>query len=319
LPREVFFGRLGFAGAFFTVWASDFGRLLLATSDSFPVDVLPTYALTRFTVSSPALERWFAGYNRGRPRTDQIRPGSFGLIAHPLGLGRSDEPHPAAPYEGDPRGWPDLDWYDRRNGRPVRVLAITSGDDSEARVHALARGDVAIKTIGDILGQYPRRPEHKSLAPDSSPAGAATVGRLERRPVFSRPVMTELIGKEGNKLEERLSGEVLEQAEYQTGYGRRVDPWTELYLPVLREIGARRLAEETGFKVRSIYDVLNRGVRPHAGRRTAYEDAAVAHACEQLTGWGEEAPESALAVLRRFLEVREGRKPHGRPGRSRCR
>jgi hypothetical protein len=41
LPREDFFGRLGFAGAFFTVWASDFGRFLPATSDSFPIDVLP--------------------------------------------------------------------------------------------------------------------------------------------------------------------------------------------------------------------------------------------------------------------------------------
>ncbi len=41
LPREVFFGRLGFAGAFFTVWASDFERFLPATSDSFPIDVLP--------------------------------------------------------------------------------------------------------------------------------------------------------------------------------------------------------------------------------------------------------------------------------------
>ena len=41
LPREVFFARLGFAGAFFTVWVSDFERFLPATSDSFPVDVLP--------------------------------------------------------------------------------------------------------------------------------------------------------------------------------------------------------------------------------------------------------------------------------------
>jgi hypothetical protein len=39
LPREVFFGRLGFVDAFFTVWASDFGRFLPATSDSFPRDV----------------------------------------------------------------------------------------------------------------------------------------------------------------------------------------------------------------------------------------------------------------------------------------
>jgi hypothetical protein len=35
LPREVFFGRFGFAGVFFSVWASDFGRFFPATSDSF--------------------------------------------------------------------------------------------------------------------------------------------------------------------------------------------------------------------------------------------------------------------------------------------
>ena len=32
LPREVFFGRLGLAGAFFSVWPSDFGRFFPATS-----------------------------------------------------------------------------------------------------------------------------------------------------------------------------------------------------------------------------------------------------------------------------------------------
>jgi hypothetical protein len=35
LPREVFFGRLGFAGAFVPVCASDFGRFFPATSGSF--------------------------------------------------------------------------------------------------------------------------------------------------------------------------------------------------------------------------------------------------------------------------------------------
>ena len=43
LPREVFFGRLGFAGVFFSACADDFGRFLPATSDSFPVDVLPAH------------------------------------------------------------------------------------------------------------------------------------------------------------------------------------------------------------------------------------------------------------------------------------
>jgi hypothetical protein len=31
LPREVFFGRFGFAGGFFSVWATDFGRFFPAT------------------------------------------------------------------------------------------------------------------------------------------------------------------------------------------------------------------------------------------------------------------------------------------------
>jgi hypothetical protein len=35
LPREVFFGRLALAGAFFSVWGSDFGRFFPATSASF--------------------------------------------------------------------------------------------------------------------------------------------------------------------------------------------------------------------------------------------------------------------------------------------
>jgi len=41
LPREAFFGRLGFAGDFFWVWTGDFGRFLPAISDSFPIGMLP--------------------------------------------------------------------------------------------------------------------------------------------------------------------------------------------------------------------------------------------------------------------------------------
>ena len=35
LPREVFFGRLGLAGVFFSLWATDFGRFFPATAGSF--------------------------------------------------------------------------------------------------------------------------------------------------------------------------------------------------------------------------------------------------------------------------------------------
>jgi len=110
-----------------------------------------------------------------------------------------------------------------------------------------------------------------------------------------------LIGKEGNKLEERLSGEVLEQADFQTSYGRRVDPWEQLVLPVLKQIGPRKLAELTGFKIRSIYDVLNKGARPHPTRSAVYEEVALAFAKSELSARGKELSSDAVTILSRYL------------------
>ena len=97
---------------------------------------------------------------------------------------------------------PQVDWYDRRTGKPIRVLG-SAPIDPETRTHALARGDVTISLLGDVLAQYRRRPEHKSLGPDGTPIGRDTRGLLQRRPVTSGTLKTELVGKEGNKLEER--------------------------------------------------------------------------------------------------------------------
>jgi hypothetical protein len=90
-----------------------------------------------------------------------------------------------------------------------------------------------------------------------------------------------------------------------------VDEMRELVLPVLREIGARALAEQTGFKIRSIYDVLNRGALPHARRRAVYEEQASAHARRALEALGEKVPASGTAVLQRYLQEqgREGQAP----------
>jgi hypothetical protein len=154
-----------------------------------------TYALTRFTISSPALEAWFTGYNQDRPRDEHIRPGSFGLIAHPITLHGAGTPRPTAPYEKNPARWPKLGWYDRRSGRKLQVVALDEVNDPEARAQTLARGDIPIQTLQIVLGQYRRRPEHKSLAPDGGPTGAETTGLLRRRTVISSPVRTELLGK----------------------------------------------------------------------------------------------------------------------------
>lgn len=124
------------------------------------------------------------------------------------------------------------------------------------------------------------RPEHKSLAPDGKPAGPDTVGLLRRRPVHGHPDSTRLIGKEGNQLVERVSGQVESSGEYRNEYGTRTDPW-ERTLERLREIGAAKLVEETGFSRSAVYGVLA-GARPHQGNRRRYEEVGAGTATEGL-------------------------------------
>jgi hypothetical protein len=262
-----------------------------------------TYALTRFTVSSPTIERWFSGHNASRLRSDWIRPGSFGLLAHPttIGLGA---PLPAAPYETDPAAWPTLDWYDRRTGRPIRVTTI-QGDDPELRAHELLHA-VPIALIADILTRYRRRAERKSLAPDGGrPAGQETRGLLQRRPVVSSPPQTELTGKEGNKLDERHSGEVTQPSEYRSDYGRRASTWP-MVVAILQELGAPEIAWQTSISRSAVYDVM-RGAQPRSEHAREYETIALRFASERFLNWGLDPPAHPIERLKRYLAEREAR------------
>jgi hypothetical protein len=289
------------------IWVSEAWRWILddalGKAPSLPAWA-GTYALTRFTVSSPRIEGWFSGYSASRSSEEAIRPGSFGLIAHPITLGAQNGRLPAAPYENDPDRWPTLEWYDRRSGRPLRVFAVGT-TDSETRADALARGDVPIQLLGDVLAQYRRRAEHKSLDPSGGPAGRESSGLLLRRPIVSSPEETELTGKEGNKLEERMTGEVVDLPEYRNSYGRRGEIWL-MVLEVLREIGAPRLVELIGFSRRAIYNVLS-GTRPRAEHVREYERVAVEFARERLLAWKIDTPELGSAILTRYLEERKER------------
>jgi hypothetical protein len=111
--------------------------------------------------------------------------------------------------------------------------------DPERLAHELAAGSVRVRTLGDVLHDYARRAEHKSLAPDGTPVTGTTAGQLRTRPVESHPALTTLTGKEGNRLLERLSGEVADPTEYRSDLGPREDPWPTLVVPVLRAVGVR--------------------------------------------------------------------------------
>ena len=261
-------------------------------------DWADAYALTRFSLSSPSISPWFDGYNRNQPRSSQIRPATFGLLAHPDGFlygGSENRPRPAAPYEADPDEWADLPWYDRNTGQPVSITTLTPHDP--AFLSQLTEGRIRIRTLGDVVVEFRRRPEHKSLAPDGQPATSQTRGFLRRRPIESAPVITDLIGKEGNELAERGNGLTTDANLYQSQYGNRGDRWGELVLPILKELGPVELMKRTGRARSTVYEVIS-GKRPtYSGPASKYADAAVSEATRRLQRSGKRVPRNKFGTL----------------------
>ena len=238
------------------------------------------YALTRFSVSSPNVQRWFRGYDNTHPPEDAIRPGSFGLLAHPTLLSTSAD-LPAATYDPNPDNWPQLDWYDRRTGNPTQITTLRPSDDPDLYADTLHQGATPIATLAHIITAYQHRPEHKLLAPDRTPAGRNSRGLLNRRHVTSSPAKTELTGKEGNNLEQRATGELIDVGQYRNSYGTRKDTWPEM-LAILKTIPVPQLVKETGFSRSAIYAVLN-GAIPHPKNQAIYEEVARQHAAASPT------------------------------------
>jgi hypothetical protein len=258
-----------------------------------------TYALTRFTVSGPHLEGWFSGYNHVAVEGEEIRPGCFGLIAHPFGDTPGRDPRPTAPYERYPDRWTGLSWYDREDGRPIRVHTVDPSKDPEGFALAMSRGDVRVSTLGDVLKEFATHAEHKSLAPDGSPATDRSRGLLRRRPVRSAPVITDLIGKEGNRILERATGEVLDASEYAVNYGARADRWWLLVAPALRSMTPEVVAERTSFSLSSVERNIRevKPTRPRAKRIPRYIAAAADWAESMLRQRGIEPSTHPLATL----------------------
>lgn len=257
-------------------------------------------AVTRFTISNPAMAGWFRGRDKELPPAERMHPGGFGLLAHPAEediAGRM----PAGPYETNPARWETQAWYDRRSHRQVRITTVDPVNAPERFAAELASGALRVRTLGDVLATYGQRPEHKSLAPDGSPAGPTTVGLLRRRPVRSRPARTHLAGKEGNKLVERLTGVMRDPAEYRADYGTRADPWTELVVPVLRRMGAAEVAQRTSPAWRrSVERIVADGHRPKGrGREQVLTRAAAAFARDRLGG---STLADDVAVLAAYLD-----------------
>jgi hypothetical protein len=283
-----------------------------------PPSWLDRPAVSRVTVSAPALLAPFAGYNRRRPTEAQVRPFNFVLLAHPADPFTAERVSPMAPFEPDPRRWERMPWTDRHTGEPVRIHVERPGAE---RLMG-GRAGVAVQSFRHVLESYRYHPEAKSCAPDASPAGKQTVGLLQRRPVTPRGPPA-LIGKEANKLEAVGVGLVETEAEVLNCYP---DPkhsiWSELVRPVLADMPTAELSRAVGGSKRRLSDVLKGRAIPRTAHQFALTWVAISFAEGQLAASEPDpqrlpeslravslaqgrVPRQALSVLARYLERRE--------------
>ncbi len=153
------------------------------------------------------------------------------------------------------------------------------------------------------MTRYRLRPEHKSLAPDNTPATRDSTGLLQRRPVRSTQELLELTGKEGNKLLERATGEYLEPDEYLNTYGTLANPW-DTTVDATRLLGATRVAS----KAKIDRGTVQRAIRPtdptipHPKTRARLTQALAELAAAELTRGGFDATNEPISTLRRYIE-----------------
>jgi hypothetical protein len=217
---------------------------------------LPTHALdfgrspavSRTTVSSPAVIWPLAKLNEGKRYADQIKPFNFLLTCHVRAFGHPQpgtDPehfHLIAPYESEPTRWLKLDWIDQYTGRTYRIT--TAG-------HHGTRTRARVKRYGEVLTEYEFHPESKCAGTDGNVCLKQTVGLLQRRHI--RVEQIKYIGKESNSLEEVETGLIHAGQNVYTEYpDPRRDEWQAQIMPALKTISLPRLQKMSGLSRRML-------------------------------------------------------------------
>jgi hypothetical protein len=290
-------------------WVAEAWRTVLADATGSTQPHLPSWAglpaVTRFTVSSPTIADWFRGRDKDLPVEDRMHPGGFGLLAHVV-EGDAANRMPAAPYESDPARWLNLDWYDRHSKDPIRLTVADPVTKPEQYASDVAAGAVRVNTFADVIATYSRRVEYKSLSPTGQLVDGWTSGLLQRRPISSTPARSHLIGKEGNKLLERVTGLITDESDYRTDYGTRAEVWETLVVPVLQRMGVAEILRHADPSWRrSVERILLDGHRSRqAGRERTLTGLAVAFARTQIQDEGLDDLTALGACLERPLKNR---------------
>jgi hypothetical protein len=104
---------------------------------------------------------------------------------------------------------------------------------------------------------------------------------LRRRPVQAA-LPVQYVGKEGNKLDDRVSGLVMSTNEYRNEYVDQDGEWRRVILPALASMERRTLIEKSGLHRRTIERYIYKGVVPRPAHWEAF-NRIVAEDCRQLS------------------------------------
>lgn len=247
-------------------WIKDVWAAIITTISTGQSLALPTWAHkaahARLTISSPNLLKPFEAWNRGKPYAEQIKPANFMVTAtiDPLGLPPGidrDRIRLVAAYTRNASAttvWVNL--YDPDTG-PVEVT-------TEWNIDATNR--VVIKTYGQIIREYARHPEAKSLDRTGVACHRGSRGLLQRDHIIAQRHM--IIGKEANRVHEVEAG-VLSPAEATAVYDDGLNAYfRDVVLPVLAaELSGREIARLTGCDPRTVHRIYQ-GQAPRPGLRS---------------------------------------------------
>jgi hypothetical protein len=158
-------------------------------------------------------------------------------------------------------------WVEVPSGTPITVI-------SSRRRGGAIQGVVEIVSYGEELVRLVLHPESKMLGPDGATCRAGTKGLLIPRPV--RVAAIHLVGKEGNRLEEVATGEVIDPEDVLTDYGD--DEWEQVILPALRKVTRAEVARLAGMNRAGLSDYLrtNGPRRPRLATATRLSKVAAA-------------------------------------------
>ncbi len=183
-------------------------------------------AISRYGAATPALEKWFAGYNENKPYKDRVRPFNF-LYAMQAGTGLKTI-KPVAPFAKNPAK-AIAQCFDRVTGEKIKSNQL--------------------KTNHDSLAQYHLHPETKFLNGDYTDSG-----KTQRRHIIVKSV--QYIGKEANKWEEQFYIGLDPEAQLEYGIcPERKNEMMQYIMQGVKMHGAKKTAEVSKLSERQVLRV----------------------------------------------------------------